>query len=117
MMEYHATPRFEGSPPHYDKLMEETFHVLEGNPSFHIGGETIAGAAGSFVYIPAGIVHTFSNPLDAPVKFLLHMSPGRLEKYFDEVVALYKEEAKWPPLNMSKLVSLFGKYDTNLPGT
>ncbi len=116
LIEYHAPANFAGPPPHFHKMMEETFYVLEGTPSFHLDGKKITGAAGSFIYIPVGMLHTFSNMSDVPAKFLVHMSPGGFEKYFDEVAALFKEEGKWPPSDMSKLINLFGKYDTYMPG-
>ena len=43
-----------------------------------------------------------------------YMSPGGFEKYFDELVILFKEEEKWPPSDMGKLMGLFGRYDTYL---
>jgi len=115
LIEYHAPAQFAGPPPHSHKIMEETFYVLEGNPSFRVGDEIITGAAGSFIHIPVGTVHTFSNLSDSPAKFLVHMSPGGFEKYFDELVAIFKEEEKWPPSDMGKLTQLFAKYDTYLP--
>ena len=36
--------------------------VLDGEPEFFVGGETLRLGAGSFVAAPLGAVHTFSNP-------------------------------------------------------
>jgi mannose-6-phosphate isomerase-like protein (cupin superfamily) len=38
------------------------FYVLEGTLTMRLGDETTELPAGSFVCVPPGVVHTFSNP-------------------------------------------------------
>jgi oxalate decarboxylase/phosphoglucose isomerase-like protein (cupin superfamily) len=40
---------------------------------------------GSFVCVPPGIVHTFSNPGEQPVRFLNFSTPGGFERYMREL--------------------------------
>src|SRR3954447_14882861 len=49
--------------------------------------ETIAAPAGTYAVVPPGVVHTFSNPADAPARFLSAHVPGGFEQYFREIAA------------------------------
>lgn len=111
MIEYTVPAKSPGPPPHYHKAMEEVFYVLEGTLSFLLDGEAITGEAGSFVSIPPGVVHTFSNASDQNARFLLLMSPGGFEGYFEEVAEIVRSEG-WPPKDMGRFAALMAKYDT-----
>ena len=50
-----------GPPPHIHYLQEEAHYVLEGTFSFLNGDEWIEAPAGSFLWIPRGVRHTFRN--------------------------------------------------------
>jgi mannose-6-phosphate isomerase-like protein (cupin superfamily) len=75
-----------GPPQHIHKAEEEAFYVLEGEVNVQIGDQTIRGAAGSFVLIPRGTVHTFWNAGSTPAKLLGILSPPGFEQFFIEVV-------------------------------
>lgn len=51
----------DGPPPHLHREHQEAFFVVAGTLVFTAGDEAIEAGAGSFVFIPAGVVHTFSN--------------------------------------------------------
>jgi quercetin dioxygenase-like cupin family protein len=55
----HRSPRGSGSPLHVHTSADEWFYVIEGEVTFWVGGEVIDAPAGSFVYGPRGIPHTF----------------------------------------------------------
>lgn len=94
--------------------MEEIFYVLEGSLTFTLDGQTYVCGAGDFVSIPPTHIHTFSNPNDAPARFLLLFSPGGFEGYFEEMGELIRTEG-FPPKDPTKIVRLMEKYDTFLP--
>lgn len=48
-----------GPPPHRH-AWDESFYILSGSVRIHCDGEDTICKAGSFVHIPAGIVHAFS---------------------------------------------------------
>ena len=52
-------PRGSGSPLHVHHREDEWFYVIEGELTFWVGGEVIPAPAGSFVYGPRDIPHTF----------------------------------------------------------
>jgi hypothetical protein len=52
-----------------------------------LGDETTELPAGSFVCVPPGVVHTFSNPGEAPVRFLNFNTPAGWENYMRDLAA------------------------------
>jgi quercetin dioxygenase-like cupin family protein len=52
-------PQGSGSPLHVHRREDEWFYVIEGELTLWVGGEVIVAPAGSFVYGPRDIPHTF----------------------------------------------------------
>jgi quercetin dioxygenase-like cupin family protein len=65
-----------GPPPNRHPADDEAFYVLDGRFEFIIGGESRIAAAGDFVKIPRGEVHTFRNIGGAPARALILNAPG-----------------------------------------
>jgi len=63
-------PGFPGPPPHHHEQLVDMFYVLEGVLIVRLGDQTHELGAGSFVCVPPGVVHTFSNTSESPVRFL-----------------------------------------------
>ncbi len=85
-----------------------------------LAGEEHALSAGDCVLVPPGVLHGFANPGDEPVRFLVQVTPGELEGYFDELSELIREAPAWPLADMRPVVALMERYDTfapPLPGT
>ena len=87
VVDYTAPPGFPGPPPHRHRETADIFYVLEGTLAMQVGGEPVTATPGSFVMVAPGTVHTFSNPFDAPARFLNVVSPGGFEQYFRELAA------------------------------
>ncbi len=79
VMENHG-PRGSGSPLHIHRREDEWFYVLEGELTFTVGGERIVATAGSFVYGPKDIEHTFTVTSDE-ARFLLVGQPAGFEDF------------------------------------
>jgi oxalate decarboxylase/phosphoglucose isomerase-like protein (cupin superfamily) len=80
--------------------------------TFLIDGETTTAPAGSFVFIPRGVLHTFWNESDGPARQLTVFSPSGIEHYFDEAtqaLASGGEEA------LDAAMSLMEKHDMVAP--
>ena len=114
-MEYLAPPKFTGPPLHWHKVTNEVFYVLAGIVTFRLGDEVFEGEADSMVYIPKGVLHTFSNQQDKPARFLMFVTPGGFDEYFKELAAMAQSEPSWPPKETSKLYALYEKYDNYFP--
>jgi hypothetical protein len=72
-----------------------------------LGEETIEAPPGSFVLIPPGNPHTFSNPRDEPVRFLNLNSPPGFEQYFRELA----EALSGGPIDPAIVGEIAQKYD------
>ena len=72
-------PSFPGPPPHVHEHLHDMFYVLEGTLTMRLGDETTKLPAGTFVCVPPGVVHTFSNPGETPVRFLNFNTPAGWE--------------------------------------
>jgi quercetin dioxygenase-like cupin family protein len=69
-----------GSPLHVHRNEDEWFYVTEGELTFWVGGETINAPAGSFVYGPRDVPHTFIVTSDQ-ARFLLVTEPAGFEGF------------------------------------
>lgn len=96
VLEYEAAPRLAGPPLHYHAATEEYIAVLEGTLPMTLGDNQILVNAGEGVRIPRGVAHTFANPGDEPVRFLVTLVPGGFEGYLAEA-ARRSATGQWPP--------------------
>lgn len=80
---WHATISPGGGPPfHRHAREEEGFFVLSGEITFEANGTSFNGGAGTFVNLPIGSLHRFSNPTNQPAEVLILVAPAGLEKMF-----------------------------------
>ncbi len=112
VVEYTAAPGFPGPPPHVHHEMVEVFYPLEGELTVLVAGETVTAAAGSFVLVPPGVVHTFSNPGSEPCRYLIVMLPGGFEQYFRDV----RDALGEGPLDPAVMAKLASGYDIEAAG-
>jgi quercetin dioxygenase-like cupin family protein len=73
-----------GTRPHVHNREDETFRILEGTLTVHVGGKTVIASPGDFVHLPRGIAHYFENTGNVDAEFLLVVPPAGLEKFFEE---------------------------------
>ena len=71
-----------GPPPHTHSREEEGFYVLSGELLFEADGKQSTGKAETFVNLPAGSRHRFSNPNTEEAEALIFVAPAGLEKMF-----------------------------------
>ncbi len=100
-------PGFPGPPPHRHERLVDMFYVLDGVLTVRLGEATHQLGPGSFVCVPAGVVHTFSNPSDSPVRFLNFNTPAGWENYMRDLA----EAAKAGPLTPEVIGSVAARYD------
>jgi mannose-6-phosphate isomerase-like protein (cupin superfamily) len=80
-------PGYPGPPPHVHERLHDVFYVLEGTLAMRLGDERLEAPPGTFVCVPPGTVHTFSNPGAARVRFLNFNTPGGWERYMRDLAA------------------------------
>jgi quercetin dioxygenase-like cupin family protein len=75
---------FANLPLHIHPGFDEAFYILEGELAFRVGDDVITAAPGTLVYAPGDVPHTFAELTGAaPVRFLLWVTPGGHETYFE----------------------------------
>lgn len=85
LLEATEPPNF-GPPIHIHRDAAEAFYIIEGEYRIFIEDQETRCPAGSFVYIPAGVVHGFRVG-DAPSKKLNLYVPQAMVGYFDDLAA------------------------------
>lgn len=71
-------PRGSGPSPHYHD-QDEAFTILDGEITFAVGGQVLLGVAGSFVFVPRGVVHSFRVRSET-ARILNSYTPGGFER-------------------------------------
>ena len=76
----HLAKEGAGSPLHVHHREDEWFYVLEGKLTFWAGGRVIEAPAGSFVYGPRDVPHTFA--VSSPeARYLVVVEPAGFENF------------------------------------
>ncbi len=71
------------APLHFHPIDDESFFILEGRFTFHLGDEQIDATAGTYIFVPRGTIHGYENISDAPGRLLVLVSPGdKHEEHF-----------------------------------
>jgi quercetin dioxygenase-like cupin family protein len=81
-----------GAPQHIHHCEDETFQVIEGEYEFTFGGRTFIAKPGATVFGPRGIPHGYRYVGQTPGRILLIITPAGIEKWFEEVGALEKQD-------------------------
>jgi quercetin dioxygenase-like cupin family protein len=106
--EFTAAPRFDVGA-HVHRSIEEIFYVVEGELDLRVGDRVQRASPGTFMFVPKGAPHAFSNPGSAPAKVLLVVSPPGQERYFEELATILSREG---PLDTAAIAALRAQYDT-----
>jgi mannose-6-phosphate isomerase-like protein (cupin superfamily) len=84
--------------PYLHHEEDQAFYVLEGEHEFVCDGRALAAKAGSFVYVPRGIVHSYENVGTESGRILILSTPaGGTERIFFELGEPATEESPPPP--------------------
>lgn len=105
-------PGFRGPPPHIHHRTDDAFYLLEGELTIYVDEQIIHDTPGTFVLIPKGTVHTFSNPGGKPAKSLGIFSPGGSEQFFADLPQIYEKYGDSLPPEAKQLFS--EKYDIDI---
>lgn len=81
-----AEPPLFGPPMHIHRDAAEAFYILSGGYTIFIDDQESWCPAGSFIYIPRGVVHGFRVGPSQSAKLNLYV-PHAMLGYFDELAA------------------------------
>jgi quercetin dioxygenase-like cupin family protein len=91
MTAFESTPAAgEGPPLHAHASEDEVIYVLEGRLRFRLEEEVHEAPAGSFVFIPRGVPHTWQNVGDQQGRLLVLFTPASagMEEFFERFGAI-----------------------------
>src|SRR5438105_14003825 len=74
------------APFHVHYVDDEAWYVLEGTLAFRLSEQEVQAPAGTAVFVPRGVPHTFWNPHPTVARYLLIMTPT-LRRLIDELHA------------------------------
>jgi mannose-6-phosphate isomerase-like protein (cupin superfamily) len=73
-------PGAPGPEPHVHQEEDDCFYVLDCELTFLVGASEIPAPAGTFVLVPPGNHHGFSNRTDAPARVLNIHAPAGFDR-------------------------------------
>ena len=98
-----------GEPPlHVHHCQDEAFWLLDGAMTFRIGKARFPATAGSFVFLPRGVPHSFTVDGNGEARVLQLSSPPGLEEFFRE----WAER----PLDVEAMAQALAPYGVELLG-
>lgn len=74
-----------GPPPHCHANEDEWFLVQEGRIELWRDGEWTEVPAGTAIFLPRGIPHTFRNCGETPSRMIVHAAPAGFEVFFERI--------------------------------
>ena len=88
---------------------DEAWYILEGELIFTIGERTVHAPAGTFLFVPRGVLHATVNPGSQPARYLAWFTPPGMEGYFAEHAALIEDAGGHPdPAQLDALRIRYG---------
>lgn len=87
-------PKTLGPSPHFHKDLDEISLVLEGTLSVMVEGDVFEVPAGGMQMRPRGLVHTFWNGTDKPVRFLDMFLNQNFDDYLEEFFRIMNHSAR-----------------------
>jgi quercetin dioxygenase-like cupin family protein len=115
----HLAPHGSGSPLHVHHNEDEWFYVIEGELTFWVGGQVITAPAGSFVYGPRDIPHTFIVSSEQ-ARFLLVTEPAGFENFVRALAEPAQQLVIPPPAteppDIARMIALAAEYGIEILG-
>jgi mannose-6-phosphate isomerase-like protein (cupin superfamily) len=87
-------PGKPGPGAHSHTANEELFYVIEGTMTFLVGDQHVDAIAGTFLRIPAGVMHDFENRTMHRAAALNVFIPGGFESNMPSIVEWYRAQAQ-----------------------
>lgn len=106
--------RTAGPSLHVHTREDEAAYVIEGSLTCKVGDERLEAGAGTLVWLPREVPHTFANLSDSPVRVFGVTVPAGLEGMFKEQ-ASYFASLQGPP-DAGVVAAIGAKYGVTVVG-
>lgn len=113
-------PPDTGPPPHFHQAEDETFVLLDGEVTFHVGDDLVEARPGTVVFVPRGMAHSFRNSRGGLARMLFLYSPAGMEGMFAEIGHPGERRRQAPPLDpadVAAMISVAAKYRFSIVGS
>jgi mannose-6-phosphate isomerase-like protein (cupin superfamily) len=90
--EWTVAPHSPGSGPHSHDESDEIFLITEGTLAVRVGDDWVDAPRGTFIRIPAGVVHDFENRTDHPATLFNVFTPGEFEHLMPSIVNWFSKQ-------------------------
>lgn len=90
--EWWLEPGAEGPGAHSHEANDEIFYVIEGTASILAGDKWLEAPQGTFLRIPAGIMHDFRNRAPTRLGLLNVFIPGGFERNMPAIVDWFQKK-------------------------
>lgn len=90
--EWTVAPHSPGSGPHSHEDSDEIFLITAGIMAVRVGDDWIDAPRGTFLRIPAGVIHDFENRTDHPATLFNVFTPGEFESMMPSIVNWFAEQ-------------------------
>jgi quercetin dioxygenase-like cupin family protein len=80
-----VTPPGGGPPPHWHTKEDEWFLVQEGRIELWQDGVWTEVPAGTAIFLPRGLKHTYRNCGDIPLRMIVHAAPAGFDLFFEKL--------------------------------
>ncbi|TDQ21887.1 MULTISPECIES: cupin domain-containing protein [Tenacibaculum] len=85
-------PSGKGAPLHIHHKNDESLHVIEGEFTFQIGDEVHKAPKGTFLFLPRGVAHKFTNVGTTEGHLIGTFTPSGTFDFFDKLTKLAPDD-------------------------
>ena len=103
-----TAPKLTGPPLHRHSREDEWFYILDGELTWEVDGERFTGGAGASAFAPRGRAHTYQNFHDETAHLLVMVTPGGLDRFFEEMTVLNKGLSQPDFARLEQLMQSYG---------
>ena len=86
-----------GPPPHIHHREDETFQILEGEYEWVVGEKKFVAQAGTTIFAPRGIPHTYRYLGKTLGRLMCIITPSGFEGFFEAIGALTPQQQQETP--------------------
>ncbi|MGA7670993.1 MAG: cupin domain-containing protein [Nitrolancea sp.] len=104
-------------PRHVHHAEDEAWYLLEGEATFYCGDDRFTAGAGSWVFLPRDVPHTFKVGPDG-ARLLTMSAPSTFVDFVKECGEPARERAIPPqlPIDAERLTAIAAKYEVEIIG-
>ena len=85
-------PPKKGAPWHIHHKNDESLHVIKGEFIFHIGNKEYKAPKGTFLFLPKGVAHKFTNIGTTDGVMIGTFTPAGTFSFFDKLTKLSPDD-------------------------